>query len=292
MRKSYFEVGDFVFSVCLPAVYNVDELLPNFRPFKLDKPADGLFACEVLSYSEIPAIRPGELLDSSTNDMGLVNLYACPSGYWIEIAAVNGGMRHCMLLNPDVPEVKAFVHWEDARVGFVLSSLLRIAYSQTVLKSAAVSVHASVVFRDGHAYLFMGKSGTGKSTHAALWRKFIPGTDLLNDDNPVLRVTDTGVRVYGTPWSGKTPCYKKLSFPVQGIVRLAQAPFNRFTRCKGAEAFVQLLPGCSVIRKNTDLSNGLYDTLAKVSSRVLIGRLECLPDEEAARLCWTALNRG
>lgn len=86
----------------------------------------------------------------------------------------------------------------------------------------------------------MGKSGTGKSTHSLLWMKYIQGTELLNDDNPTLRIVDGKVYAYGTPWSGKTPCYKSLSYPVGGMVRLKQAPVNRFVRQQEVEAFIAL----------------------------------------------------
>ena len=57
--------------------------------------------------------------------------------------------------------------------------------------------------------MLLGKSGTGKSTHSRLWLKYIPDTKLLNDDNPAVRIMDNNtIMIYGTPWSGKTPCYK------------------------------------------------------------------------------------
>ena len=135
---------------------------------------------------------------------------------------------HVMQADRCFSVVSVFLHEEDKRAGHALSSLLRIAYSQAVLYWDAVSIHASAVFCENQAFLFMGKSGTGKSTHSALWLKYIPGTELLNDDNPTLRIVNGRVYAYGTPWSGKTPCYKPLSYPVGGMVRLKQAPANRF----------------------------------------------------------------
>ena len=77
------------------------------------------------------------------------------------------------------------------------------AYEQTLL------VHASVPQIGTTAFLFQGLSGTGKSTHSQLWRTHIPQVELLNDDNPVVRITADGrISVWGTPWSGKTPCYR------------------------------------------------------------------------------------
>ena len=123
---------------------------------------------------------------------------------------------------------------------------------------------------------------------------YLPGGYLEVDseiDNPILRIQDGQVVAYGTPWSGKTPCYRNLSFPVDGMVRLRQAQTNRFTPCRGTEAFIQLLPGCSVIRQDRRLYEALCDTLVKMADMVPVGRLDCQPDEEAARLCSQEISR-
>ena len=73
-----------------------------------------------------------------------------------------------------------------------------------------------------------------------------PGCELLNDDNPIVRIEKEGIAVYGTPWSGKTTCYRNLQFTVGGIVRLVQAPHNRFIRQEEVDAFITVLPGCAV----------------------------------------------
>lgn len=96
----------------------------------------------------------------------------------------------------------------------------------------------------------------------------LPGCHLLNDDNPVLRVEDGTVTAYGTPWSGKTPCYRNEYAPVAGIVRLQQSPQNRFTPLCGPEAFAALLPSCSAIRRDARLQDALHDTLVRVAGLV------------------------
>jgi serine kinase of HPr protein (carbohydrate metabolism regulator) len=55
---------------------------------------------------------------------------------------------------------------------------------------STLKLHASVIEKEGRALLFLGKSGTGKSTHSRLWQQYVPGCSLLNDDEPVVRVND------------------------------------------------------------------------------------------------------
>ena len=125
----------------------------------------------------------------------------------------------CACSDPVFDNAAACQRPEDPYLGEVLSSMLRILYAQAALVRDAVSVHASCVSLEGRGYLFLGRSGTGKSTHARRWLEAFPGCHLLNDDNPVLRVEDGTVTAYGTPWSGKTPCYRNEYAPVAGIVR-------------------------------------------------------------------------
>lgn len=286
----YFRVGGFVFSVSLPAGSDVRALLPSFVPFMVDGNDRGglLFSFTLAPPGAEPGGSRSRLLEETDNDMGLLRLYSSPSGYIVDVT--RGAFTHCMSASPDFSSVEASLVWSDANVGGVLSSMLRIAYAQSVLGHDAVSVHAAAVYYDGKAYLFMGKSGTGKSTHASLWMKHVPGSRLLNDDNPVLRLVDGKACAYGTPWSGKTHCYKQLSFPVGGIVRLAQSPVNRFSLKDGVDAFIVLYPGCSVISEDVNLRNRLYDTLSRLAESAVIGTLECRPDAEAVGVCYNALH--
>ena len=135
-------------------------------------------------------------------------------------------------------------------------------------------------------YALVGKSGTGKSTHARLWLQHIEGTELINDDNPVVRIAGDGTAVvYGSPWSGKTPCYRNVSCPLGGIVVLSQAPYNKIRRLGGIEAYVALMESISGKRWDERIADGLHQTENALASHVPVWHLECLPDGAAARLC-------
>jgi hypothetical protein len=84
---------------------------------------------------------------------------------------------------------------------FVVNNALMMMYTFVTSDKLTALFHSSVVSHQGKAYMFLGKSGTGKSTHSQLWLKYIDGTELVNDDNPVVRIIDGEARVYGSPWS-------------------------------------------------------------------------------------------
>ena len=149
-----------------------------------------------------------------------------------------------------------------------------------------LEMHASVVANSGKAYLFLAKSGTGKSTHSRLWLENVPGTELVNDDNPVMRVSQDGkVTVYGSPWSGKTPCYRNVSFPAGALVRIRRAPENRIERLPLVQAYASLSASCSGFRAEKSIADGLHATVASVVGSVPCFVLDCLPDAQAAIIC-------
>ena len=164
---------------------------------------------------------------------------------------------------------------------------LKMMYALATAEKDTLIIHAAVVSCEGKGYLFLGPSGTGKSTHAQLWLKHFEGTELVNDDNPVVR----GGVVYGSPWSGKTPCYRNVSVPIGGIVMLSQAPYNKIRRLSGIEAYVDLAESVGGMPWNSRISEGFHQTMNKLASTVPMWQLDCLPDEEAARLCYETIKR-
>lgn len=166
-------------------------------------------------------------------------------------------------------------------------------FNLTALHRDAVAIHASAIRYRGRGVLFLGESGTGKSTHSRLWCENIPGSALLNDDSPILGVSEGSVRVWGSPWSGKVPCYRNESYPVAAIVRLVQAPENRIRRLAPVEAFGALFPSAPpAFLRDAGLRDTLCTLLGKIIEQVPVYRLACRPDPEAARLaCKTIFGR-
>ena len=179
------------------------------------------------------------------------------------------------------------------RVDFAVNNALMVLFAMRTATLQTTLFHAAVIGNEGHGYLFLGKSGTGKSTHARLWLKHVPGSELVNDDNPVVRVeTDGSIRVYGSPWSGKTPCYRNMSLPIGGFVQLSQAPYNKIRRLRGVEAYAVLVPSISGKRWDRSIADGLHHTENALASHVPVWYLECLPDEAAARLCSETIQQA
>ncbi len=307
----FYKVAGCAFSVEVPDSCSLDALLPSFTAFRCDAQeevkkagSEALKADLEAELAEKSIFRldasfgkgfclpeDAVLIEDSKSDMGHTALYETAEAYVFTVRFGKSGLVHTMFAEKDFETAKASVDWKDPEAGEVLSSMLRMMFAQAVLFHNGIAVHSSTVVKDGKAWMFMGKSGTGKSTHSRLWKKAFPDCELLNDDNPVLRLESEGLVAYGSPWSGKTPCYKDALAPVGGIVRLEQAAENRFRLQEDVDSFVTILPGCSGIRTDERLNNALCDTLAQVAGMVRVGVLECLPDTEAAILCHESLHR-
>ena len=143
------------------------------------------------------------------------------------------------------------------------------------------------------AILFLGESGTGKSTHTRLWREHIAGAVLLNDDSPIIRIENGKAYAYGSPWSGKTPCYKQEQYELKGCVRLSHAPYNAIKKLSVLQGYGAIHPSCPPEFAYDDT---LYDLVSEVISGILSAvpcyHLACLPDKDAALLsCQTLFDQ-
>ena len=100
---------------------------------------------------------------------------------------------------------------------------------------------------------------------------------------------DGEARVFGTPWSGKTLCYRNVSAPVRALVRLEQAPENRIERLSGLQAYASVVAAVSTIRWSRAIMDDLVPTIEKAAMEIPCYRLSCRPDEEAVRVCFKGL---
>ena len=173
---------------------------------------------------------------------------------------------------------------------FQVNTSLMIQYTFATAGLKTLLLHASVTRYKGRGNLFFGVSGTGKSTHSRLWHEYVPGCDLMNDDNPIIRIEDGEFLVYGSPWSGKTVCYRNVVAPVNALVRLEQYPENRIERLHSLQAYASIIAAVSTIRWNHDVMSLLIPTIERVAMTVPCFQLKCRPDEEAVRVCKKAIE--
>ena len=270
---------------------NDERLLPSSEPFA-ESPTDEPMLFELTVDDEFrPSQRGKEIgqFDCGGNNHGV---YRKEDGsYQILVTDFQG--RQCCILETDAD----FSHGKVALNGnfnmrtFGLNNALMMMYAFAAADRDTLLMHASVIRKDGIGYLFLGVSGTGKSTHTGNWLRYIPGTDLMNDDNPVVRFINGKAIVFGSPWSGKTPCYRNIEAPIGAFVQLKQAPYNKICRQSVIESFASLLTSCSVMKWDAHVYRGVCDGVTRMIETVPTYLLENLPDEDAVRLSYETVKR-
>lgn len=192
----------------------------------------------------------------------------------------------CALLQTDntFANCQCAVRGDATMVHFGLNNALMLSYAFSTGRLGTLLVHASMVRRNGKAYAFIAVSGTGKSTQTSNWLKVFPDCDLMNDDNPVFRIEDGRVTAYGSPWSGKTPCYRNVSAPLAGVAKIVRDKENFLEPMEPIEAFTELLTSVSLMRWDKELMLSMSQTISQLVENVPHYNLHCLPNEDSARV--------
>lgn len=284
MRKHYTVAGHGFFVDAEDAVFTE---MKQYEPFMDEEDDNTLFTLRIHK-SDTPIIY-NEYHRQEDEDQSIV-CGETPDGKTVLEYQLENKVMGWLVCSHDYKE--GDVYYTTQQKLFVVNSALMMMYTFITTDKLTALFHSSVVSYQGKAYMFLGKSGTGKSTHSQLWLNHIEGTELVNDDNPVVRIIDGEARVYGSPWSGKTPCYRNVDYPIGGIVKLKQAPHNEIRRMKPVEAYVALAMSISGMRWKRQMGDGLHQTENQLTATVPVWHLSCLPDQEAAELsCKTIANK-
>ncbi len=291
----HFCIADFHVRVLFKeSKHNGMHLLSSMQPFVEEEVLADSLLFQLTVDDEIPVIgkdhreRVGRF--DSGNGMTVVDRLE-DGGYQYIIKDIYD--RECCLLqtNKDFSDCRCALNGNEDMRSFGITNALMIVYAFAGSFQQTLLIHASTILNNGYGYAFIAKSGTGKSTHTQLWIKHIPGSELMNDDNPIVRVVGDQAFIYGSPWSGKTPCYRQIKAPLGAITRIDRAPKNSIEKLSPIEAFASLLPSCSNMKWDKDIFHGICNTVTRVIELTNCYTLHCLPDQEAAEICHKEISR-
>ncbi|MBR6274477.1 MAG: hypothetical protein IKR27_05655 [Lachnospiraceae bacterium] len=150
--------------------------------------------------------------------------------------------------------------------------------------------HGSCVAVDNEAYLFAAVSGTGKSTHARLWREYLgERAVMVNDDKPLIRVNESGVTVFGTPYNGKHRLGSNISVPLKAVCILTRDETNHIEKITKQQAYATLLQQTYRPADPLQLAKTM-SLLDRLSDRVKLYLLGCNMDIEAAKISYEGMK--
>ena len=267
----------------------------GFAPFVTTEEPEQSATMELHSECSISKEAFGQLTELSSfgfeADLAQCTLYRHSSGYLFEM--VKGCECYLFAKSDQSCVVESNYGVFDTPDTSLLRFGLWLMFGLCIAPLGAIAIHSSVLVKDNRAVLCLGESGTGKSTHTRLWRENIDGTTLLNDDSPIIRLVDGVPTAFGSPWSGKTPCFRNLHYPIAGFIRLSQAPYNKIHRLPVLQAIGALLPSCPpAFAHDEALQDALCNTLSDMIASAPVFHLECLPNAAAAELSYNTIFKA
>ncbi len=152
-----------------------------------------------------------------------------------------------------------------------------------------ILMHGASISYNEHAYLFTAPSGTGKSTHIRLWKKYL-GDDvkIVNGDKPFISLENEPM-IYGSPWAGKENWHRNCKMPLKGICFVQRGTTNSIRRIEASDClsllFKQVYLPADTLAAGLTLE--LVDMLIK---KVPLYVLSCDMSEDAVKCSFETLT--
>ena len=279
MNRTY-QVAGHCFGVSGERLCQVVESIEGFAPFRTD---EGEVLFSFVEGTEVPEMS--RILYNFTHEGVTGTFGKTDHGFVLTLKPENN--RTISLWHNEGEKTVSISG--DGEINLYYFALW-IGLGLMVAPYSTVAIHSSCIVYHNKAVLFLGESGTGKSTHTRLWTENVDGAYLLNDDSPLIRAEDGKVWAYGSPWSGKTPCYLQERHELKACVRLSQAPHNRMDRLGVLQAYGAVHPSCPPqFAYDADLYDHISSFIDKLLTNVAVYHLECLPDSNAAMLSFNTI---
>jgi hypothetical protein len=157
-----------------------------------------------------------------------------------------------------------------------LENFCRVAIAWMALARGGFFIHGASIVRGGKAYIFFGKSASGKSTLAAMNTE---GT-VISDDLTLVLPGPAGLMVVGTPFRGTYTAGEKVrgTFPLAGLFRLVQDESTWAERPKQVQAIAEVVANLPFANDAFHLRPDALIAVEKAVSRVPIHFLHFTKD--------------
>lgn len=170
---------------------------------------------------------------------------------------------------------------------YELTGILRAICEKILAEYSGFFLHCSCLLFDDKAIVFTAKSGTGKSTHARLWREILGDkVTMINDDKPIVRYIDGEFIIYGTPWNGKHALSNNIKAPIKAVYYLHQAKENKVAKSDPISSISKILSQ-TILPDNKSIMNNLLDMIEKLVCNIPMFDLYCNISDDAV---YTVLN--
>lgn len=274
MKEAYFKIADIVIKIISPFPF-VTKNGEDFRCNKTKHDYTFIFKQheniqEFISDSQMVAnLLWGD--EYKRMDGTFVRAFLWEEKYYHAVTVMGEKEGTCYYSLSDILADKA----ED---GFEL--WMYLCLEQILLQYDAVVLHSSYVAFDNKGIVFSAPSGTGKSTQADLWEKYVHAT-VINGDRSVLRKKSGIWNVYGCPMCGTSGIHKQGCEPLTNIIMLSQGKENRAVKISGKEAFCKIYPEITCPKWDSRFIGHVMDLLDEIIREVSVWHYSCTKEKEA-----------
>ena len=152
-----------------------------------------------------------------------------------------------------------------------------------ILNYGLLTFHGVLMEYQHKGIIISAYSGTGKTTHARMWRD-IKNALIINGDRAVCQRTGKAWKGIGFPWSGTSGEQINRSVPLKAIVVLERGSENKANLIYGLDAFGGVLPQIICPTWDADLTGKAMDLLNDFLQEIPVIRLQCRPDLESVEV--------
>jgi len=153
---------------------------------------------------------------------------------------------------------------------------LRVAAAALAYQHGGLMVHAAGIAREKAAYLFVGKSGIGKTTVA----RNSPTGSVLNDDLLFLQPQENYWLVFSAPFYNQTQVKPTSNQAMlKGIYFLVQDKKVYLEEINQTSAVAELLANVPVLSQNSQMLSEIFSRCNRIVNAVHPYRLHFLPDD-------------
>lgn len=192
----------------------------------------------------------------------------------------------------DIDKERSITSEEGYSDGYLENICIYRQIALRLLEKDAFVMHAAVIGVGDKAYAFTAKSGTGKSTHIALWKRFLGDrVSVINGDKPILRFIDGKLYAYGTPWCGKEMWNTNMRAELNGLCFLERAKENKIVKITPMEASPLVMKQI-LIPNDAEGVIKTFEMVDKMLSITNLWRLGCNISQEAAIKAYMAMHGG
>lgn len=257
-------------------------LLPSFINFRTKEVANPFISIVVGNYINKDK---GVFIDDLVTATGSIRILRLSDGYRCFIRNIYG-ITTCVVESDSLfRNCRCILNGSFNQRQTGLKTAILLIYSAAASYKNIFVIHASSVVNKDKAYCFLGKSGTGKSTHSDLWIRNFKGAFILNDDSPIIELYRDKVFVWGSPWSGKRNYYINEKAELGAFVCIERAKENSIECMGNIKSFTKIYPSCACFRCCNSIVDNFLNIFSGVIEHSKAYILHCLPDDSAALLC-------